>query len=281
METLVDLLNLQLTSFRKMTSMVIDTQHEPGARFEAYFDCNQPDLAEQEKVSNLLKKYGLEFDPEWFDSAEYQLFLSLWQHFAKPVNLLILDDIEKDKKHLMKQETGLYQTFKAELAKWQFNVQPAPFWDQLEKKAQNPALTNLEKGILKEKIQNLRFTGFTRKEKIEFEKQKIELRQAINEAHSMKKGCQKLIKKTYGLDLYPFLMRCLQELKRYQSNYENEKEDEKRLILSRCEAHQTSRTPACFTFYEVNKGAGRNKIYCSKRCNSRITKFRNRKPPLL
>ena len=274
METLVDLLNLQLTSFRKMTSMVIDTQREPGARLEANFDCNKPDLAEQEKVSNLLKKYKLEFDQEWFGSEEYQLFLSLWQHFAKPVNLLILDDIEKDKEHLMKQEIGLYHTVKAELAKWQFNIHPAPFWDTLEKQAQTPALTKLEKGILKEKIQNLRFTGFTRKEKIEFEKQKIELGQAINEAHSMKKGFQKLIKRTYGLDLYPFLLRCLQELKRFQSNYEHEKEDEKRLSISRCAAHQTSKTPACFKFFQPSRP---DKFYCSTRCNSRMTKFRNRK----
>ena len=77
METLVDLLNLQLTNFREMTSMVINTRQEPGARLEANFDFNQPDLAEQEKVSNLLKKYGLEFDQEWFESEEYQKFRGL------------------------------------------------------------------------------------------------------------------------------------------------------------------------------------------------------------
>ena len=270
METLVDLLNLQLTNFRGMTSMVIDTQREPGARFEAYFDCNKPDLAEQEKVSNLLKKYKLEFDQEWFDSAEYQLFLSLWQHFSKPVNLLILDDIEKTKKHLMKQEIGLYHTVKAELAKWLFNVQPAPFWDQLESKAQNPALTELEKELVEERILSQRLTGLTREEEIEARKEEIELRQTIKEANSMKKGFQKLIQQTYGLNLYAFLMRCLKELKRFQSNYE----DEKRLSISRCAAHQTKRTPACFKFFQPSRP---DKFYCSTRCNSRMTKFRNRK----
>ena len=274
METLVDLLNLQLTSFRKMTSMVIDTQREPGARFEAYFDCNKPDLAEQEKVSDLLKTYSLEFDQEWFGSEEYQLFLSLWQHFAKPVNLLILDDIEQTKKHLMKQEIGLYHTVKAELAKWQFNIQPAPFWDQLENKVKALAITKLEKELVEERILSQRLTGLTREEEIEARKEEIELRQTIKEANSMKKGFQKQIKRTYGLDLYPFLLRCLQELKRFQSNYENEKEDEKRLSISRCAAHQTSRTPACFKFFQPSRP---DKFYCSTRCNSRMTKFRNRK----
>ena len=97
METLVDLLNLQLTNFRGMTSMLIDPQRQPEARFEAYFDCNKPDLAEQEKVSSLLKKYKLEFDQEWFESEGYQLFRSLWKHFATPVNSLILDDIKQTK----------------------------------------------------------------------------------------------------------------------------------------------------------------------------------------
>ena len=201
METLVDLLNLQLTNFRGMTSMVIDTQREPGARFEAYFDCNKPDLAEQEKVFGLLKKYRLEFDQEWFDSEEYQLSRSLWQHFAKPVNVLILDDIDKTKQDLIKQEIGLYQTVKAELAKWQFNIHPAPFWDQLENKVQALAITELEKELVEERILSQRLTGLTREEEIEARKEEIELRQAIKEANSMKKGFQKLIQQTYGLDL--------------------------------------------------------------------------------
>ena len=57
-----------------------------------------------ERVSNLLKKYRLEFNQEWLESGEYQLFRSPWQQFVKSVNLLELDEIEINKPDLIKLE---------------------------------------------------------------------------------------------------------------------------------------------------------------------------------
>ena len=116
MDHLVELLNLRLESFRRVTLMTINSSRHLYSNVATEYEGKMPTKAEQERVSRFFHRHEVDFVPEWFGTDSYRQFSNLWQKFAALVNKQNLKILEKiDPLSFEPEEEILYKKIEGEI----------------------------------------------------------------------------------------------------------------------------------------------------------------------